>query len=642
MERRSLARGPLARPRVRDLGDRMRLGLIARRLMALISVFAAAIIVGRARDAGAATTKTVAVAYFENRSEQPQWEPLAKGLADMLVTDLAGTAGLTVVERDRLQAVLAEIELGKAKFIDPKTARRLGKGLGASHVIVGGFQVFGGKLRIDARAVLVESGAVTFAAEQTGSADDVFDLEQALAEKLRAGLGLDARTSPVTRSRVSADDLRTYGSGLDALDDGRIDEARRILGGLAAGRPDFTLAKRGLDRLSQRIHELLSASKLAPERVVALARELAGGKGEACLPLMTELGSMQSTTTRASTTILVPDGSSRADLAKTLAAHYAATLMLLETPPLAAPICPGDQAPAATGLAYFFFSLHMAAKQVMDCHPIELAQSTNRDVRAAQCERLLERVPPLEDGQGHVVVAAADYPALMVQLGELAIERFPRSPFTSGILPILRTYVEHAKLVSLVGAELERAMGEAKATNARAEFARSTAYADLPLVDVRIPLGDRERASLPGLGARLTLLLGEGVLALGLDRIELSVDGGATFPHVWPLKTEAPGFAPAHLRLEIIQDGKTLVGFVERRTKGREGPPAIDVGAARWFRTTAWLGGAWTAVELPKVRFRLVALDGSFVGKCGVTLDPDATERTRNAWLVGRAGCRGP
>lgn len=358
------------------------------------------------------------------------------------------------------------------------------------------------------------------------------------------------------------------------------------------------------------------------------------------MPLLTELGAMQSATVQASTTIVRPDGSPREDLARILARHYAVTLMLLETPTLATALCPGGQAPAATGLAYFFFAMNLPAKQVMDCHPAELAQSPSREVRTSQCARVMVRVPDLEDGQGHVVVAATDYPALMVQLGELAVDRFPKSAFTPSMLPILRAYVEHARLASLGGAEFERALGEAKATKARAEFAQTTGYADLALVDVRIPLGDRERASLPGAGARLTLLLSEGTLALGLDRIELSVDGGATFPHAWPMKTEAPGFAAPHLKLDVSASGKALVGLVERRTKGREGAPDIDVGAARWFRTTAWLGDAWTAENVPTLRFRLVALDGSFVGACGVSVDADATERTRNAWLVARAACR--
>jgi TolB-like protein len=584
--------------------------------------------------------RVLAVAYFENRSEQPQWQPLAKGLADMLVTDLTGTDGLTVVERDRLQSVLAEIELGKSKFVDAKSARKLGRGLGASHVLVGAFQVFGGKLRVDARAVEVETGAIAFAAEHTGDADDVFAVEERLATKLRGGLGLAPRGVKLGATRISVDDLRAYGSGLDALDEGRLDEARRILGGLSAKRPDFAEARRGLDRLAQRIHAMLAESKLAPERLVVLARELAGGKLDACAPLFTELGAMQSTTTQATTAILRPDGSRREDLAKVLAAHYATTLLLLESEPLTRPICPGDQIPAAAGLAYFFFAMHLPAKQVMDCHPTQLAQATAPQIRANQCARILERVPDLADAQGRVVVAASEYPSLMLQLGQLALERFPRSPFTPSMLPILQGYVEHAKLASLEGDAKDRAIAAAKAAKARAEFAQATGYADLPLVDVRIPRGERERTALPGANARMTMLLGEGPIALGLDRVELSVDGGETFSHAWPRRDEAPGAAAPHLKLDLAPSPKPLVGIVDRRRSGREGPPEIDVAAGQWFRSTAWLGELWTPENLGRVRFRLVALDGTVLGRCAVTVDADATERTRDGWLVARAACR--
>jgi TolB-like protein len=613
-----------------------------RALAAAVLVLVAACITWRAGAAAPSpSAKVLAVAYFENRSEQAQWQPLAKGLADMLVTDLTGTEGLTVVERDRLQAVLAELQLGKSTFVDAKSARRLGKGLGASHVLVGAFQIFGGKLRVDARAVDVESGAVAFAAEHTGAADDVFAVEERLAEKLRGGLGLAPRTGTLAAPRVSADDLRAYGSGLDALDEGRIDEARRILSGLAAQRPDFAEAKRGLDRLAQRIHAMLAESKLAPERVVVLATELAGGKLEACGPLFTELGAMQSTTTRATTSILRPDGSRKEDLAKVLASHYAATLLLLDRAPLTSPLCPGDQVPAAAGLAYFFFALHLPAKQVMDCHPVQIAQSPTPQVRESQCARLLERVPDLADAQGRVVVAARDYPALMVQLGQLAVDRFPRSPFTPSMLPILQGYVEHAKLASLEGEARERALATAKAARAKAEFAQATGYADLPLVDLRVPRGERERSTLPGAGARMTLLLGDGPLALGVERVELSVDGGATFAHAWPRRDEAPGFAAPALRLDVEPTGKSLVGVVDRRKGGREGPPEIDLAAGRWFRSSAWLGELWTPENIGRLRFRLVALDGTVLGRCAVTVDADATERTRDGWLVARAACRG-
>lgn len=84
-------------------------------------------------------TTTVAVGYFDNTSGQADWQPLSKGLADMLITDLAGTEGLVVVERERLQQVVDEIKLGATKFIEPATAQKLGKGPGATHMLIGGF-----------------------------------------------------------------------------------------------------------------------------------------------------------------------------------------------------------------------------------------------------------------------------------------------------------------------------------------------------------------------------------------------------------------------------------------------------------------------------------------------------------------------
>lgn len=137
----------------------------------------------------------LAVGYFDNRSEAAEWQALSKGLADMLITDLADTEGVTMVERDRLQAVLGEIKLGKSAFVDPASAAKLGKGLGASHILLGAYHVNGGKLRIDARAVEVAKGTVGATAQESGAADDVFAIEAKLADRAWAW-----RCSPVRAS----------------------------------------------------------------------------------------------------------------------------------------------------------------------------------------------------------------------------------------------------------------------------------------------------------------------------------------------------------------------------------------------------------------------------------------------------------
>jgi hypothetical protein len=66
----------------------------------------------------------VAVSYFENTAAEPVVEPLRKGFAEMLATDLATSPQLAVVERARLDAVLQELKLGTSAFMNKVTGRR--------------------------------------------------------------------------------------------------------------------------------------------------------------------------------------------------------------------------------------------------------------------------------------------------------------------------------------------------------------------------------------------------------------------------------------------------------------------------------------------------------------------------------------
>ena len=93
---------------------------------------------------------TVAVVSFKNIGESRDLDPLQKGLADMLITDLSKVKKLTLVERVKLQKLLKEIGLGMSGLVDTDTAPRVGKLLGASDVINGVFiNLEGEKLRID-------------------------------------------------------------------------------------------------------------------------------------------------------------------------------------------------------------------------------------------------------------------------------------------------------------------------------------------------------------------------------------------------------------------------------------------------------------------------------------------------------------
>ena len=49
-------------------------------------------------------TRIVAISYFDNTSGTKEYDPLSKGLADMLITDLSNVKSLKIVEREKLES----------------------------------------------------------------------------------------------------------------------------------------------------------------------------------------------------------------------------------------------------------------------------------------------------------------------------------------------------------------------------------------------------------------------------------------------------------------------------------------------------------------------------------------------------------
>lgn len=115
-----------------------------------------------------ADTQTVAVSYFDNTSGIKEYDPLSKGLADMLITDLSNVKSIQIIERENLESLLKEIELGESKFIDKSTAQKLGMGLGANYMLTGSYLIMGNTMRLDARLVDVGTGEVSMGEEITG------------------------------------------------------------------------------------------------------------------------------------------------------------------------------------------------------------------------------------------------------------------------------------------------------------------------------------------------------------------------------------------------------------------------------------------------------------------------------------------
>jgi TolB-like protein len=132
----------------------------------------------------AALARTLAVLDFETHADDPALSVLGPGVADMLRTDLVRSGKVTVVERDRIDAVRQELALQQDAAVDPATAAQLGKLVGAEEVVLGAVHANGDQIRIDARFVTVETGIATDAETVSGPNTQLFALEHQLAKQL--------------------------------------------------------------------------------------------------------------------------------------------------------------------------------------------------------------------------------------------------------------------------------------------------------------------------------------------------------------------------------------------------------------------------------------------------------------------------
>jgi len=233
----------------------------------------------------AAARPRVMVLYFDNNSKDVTYNGLSKGLADMMVTDLAAISSIEVVEREKLEALLTELKLQRSRYFDAKTAQRIGKGMGAQYAVTGAFLSLEPSIRIDVRVIRVDSGVVVNAASVTGSKDDFFKLQEQLTARLAEGLAVVLEDKQLRKTSAASNQNRVnklsglaeYGAGLDAQDRGDLKEASKHLQKVVTSEPAFALGKsryaqvmKDLYRAKDKRESLLSASE---EKLLARAAE---------------------------------------------------------------------------------------------------------------------------------------------------------------------------------------------------------------------------------------------------------------------------------------------------------------------------------------------------------------------------------
>jgi TolB-like protein len=190
----------------------------------------------------------VAVLAFENGSfgkARAEFEGLGKGIGDLLLNDLATAGRFRVVERERLQALLQERDLVTTGAVDPANAVKLGKLLGVHYMITGTFIADPkSRLVLTARAIDVETGAITNPQKVQSKGDDALALVAELSERLQRDLKLPAKALGETRPGNDAGAIQTGGKQAADAARGADQGAKAAAGGASSGDKVTSSAKK--------------------------------------------------------------------------------------------------------------------------------------------------------------------------------------------------------------------------------------------------------------------------------------------------------------------------------------------------------------------------------------------------------------
>lgn len=225
-------------------------------------------VAGLALMAGTALAQskpTIAVLYLTNSAlgaQNADMQPLSKGLADLLISSLSVNANIRVVERDRIQAVLDEQKMATDGKLDPAASVRVGKIVGAAHMVTGTFvtELKGPTLKISLHVFNTETSQVEQIVEETGRTDAILPLIDKIGAKLNAELKLppmpaparDEQTASVKKQeKVPFQAVMLYSRGLDEQDHGNKEKAVTLFRQSIKAFPSYEAPQKALDKLEK-------------------------------------------------------------------------------------------------------------------------------------------------------------------------------------------------------------------------------------------------------------------------------------------------------------------------------------------------------------------------------------------------------
>jgi TolB-like protein/Tfp pilus assembly protein PilF len=225
-------------------------------------------------------SNTIAVFPFRYVGTNEELRPLGRGLTQMIITDLGKLNRLTLLERERVQALVDEMALNDAGRVDAATGARSGRLLRAARVVQGSIQDVPGKtdLRLDATVVDATSSSVVATGTGSDQLQQLFALEKLvlfrLLDKMGVAITPAERRDLTERPTADLQAFLAFSRGLEAEDQGDFAGAEANYSAALALDPNFRQAR---DRRTS-AQRSAQALRVTPAALAGLAP--GGGLGE--------------------------------------------------------------------------------------------------------------------------------------------------------------------------------------------------------------------------------------------------------------------------------------------------------------------------------------------------------------------------
>jgi len=231
---------------------------------------------------------SIAVITFANITREPVDEWIGSGIAETVTADLKNVPGITVIGRERVYDALRNLDASHESPHDDRFAIEIGRGLGARWIVAGAFQRFGPQIRITARFVEVDTGAVLRNVKIDGALGEIFALQDRIVFELTQDLKLTLEASAINQIRTpetrSVEAYELFSRGMMTLRLATRDAPDRAISTFEralAIDPDYAEAWAGLATAYQvkgvflGLTELLDKAISCAERALALDPTLA-------------------------------------------------------------------------------------------------------------------------------------------------------------------------------------------------------------------------------------------------------------------------------------------------------------------------------------------------------------------------------